>query len=99
MTLGVLLVMLRSIERDQGMAFISLTEAVDRVLARLAEQRNEKPGEVVRLPGKVARGGVAQGNKSGCVEGREHAPLALRQRQGEQTRAGTRRPVGRLLKG
>lgn len=37
------------------MPFLTLGEAVDRVLARLADQRNEKPGEVLSLPGKEAR--------------------------------------------
>lgn len=80
------------------MAFISLGEALDRVLEKLAVERREKEAGGVETARQLARGGVAQGNKPGCDAGAP-APIALRQRQGTQTLAGARRPVGRLVKG
>jgi len=77
MTLGALLLMLRSIGRGQHMAFITLTEAVDRVLARLADQREGKAGEAQHLPGKVARG---KGKEDPAL-GRSGAQRMARQRQ------------------
>lgn len=66
------------------MAFISIGEAVDRVLARLADQREEKAGSEVLsfAAGKVARADradyPARGEEVGCK--RETGAFALRQR-------------------
>lgn len=78
------------------MAWMPLGDAVDRVLARLADQRNEKPGEVLSLTGKCARAEgedyPARLGKLGC--GGTPLPAALRRKgKGEKPHVAGR-PVG-----
>lgn len=120
------------------MSFISLGEALDRVLEKLAVERREKEAggvKTARQVGAGVRGGAAPAlargssaalgapsnrdkpgraarrsaveiygyepdhglEKPGCDVGCQ--PIALRQRQGTQTHAGTRRPVGGRVRG
>lgn len=77
------------------MAWLPLGEAVDRVLARLADQREGKTGEVVNLPGKEAPAeglAIRAREKPGC-DGLVERPFALRQRGSPARVAG--RPGGR----
>ena len=81
------------------MAFITLTEAVDRVLARLADQREGKTGEAQHLPGKVARGTdkPARGGRPGCghATAKKRVGPAFRELVGDQTPVRAGRPGGR----
>lgn len=74
------------------MAWLPLGEAVDRVLARLADQRNEKAGGI-DAPRKVApaEGRITGRGKQGC-EGIGSAPALHRALRSQQRDTG--RPFG-----
>ena len=87
------------------MPFLTLGEAVDRVLARLADQRMEKPGEVLSLPGKEAR---AEGGRRAPARGiseHHHSDLAklpksnsaAREYADRHSSSVAKRPTGNLL--
>jgi hypothetical protein len=77
------------------MAFISLGEALDRVLEKLAVERGEKGAGGVEPPAKVARGAgkPAREEKPGCGWGlANHSALPRAAVHGGQTH---QRPTGR----
>lgn len=89
MTLGALLTMLRSIEGRHRMPFLTLGEAVERVLQRLADQREEKAGEVISLAGRRTR---AEGEAYPArLKGAHGSTVSATARNPEKQKA--RRPV------
>lgn len=82
------------------MGFISLGEAVARVLDRLEAQREGKTGEVISLPGKAVR--VLGEEAPALARGSGDAPGAPSSRDilSRATRRPTaKRHAGRLVKG
>jgi hypothetical protein len=72
------------------MAFISLGEAVDRVLARLAEQREGKEAggvEAARQAARVSRGGAAPA----LARGVQGSTVSAQPKKATQTMTGVAR--------
>lgn len=78
------------------MAFVTLGEAVDRVLARLVDQREGKTGaEILKLsPGKGAAGGKPLG-KGGGHQNRGPAKDEIHASNRNPTGIPTTRPIAR----
>jgi hypothetical protein len=69
------------------MAWLPLGEAVDRVLARLADQRKEKAGKVVSLPGEGARVGGGDQAPALARDGSGHGITCAKLAKTERERA------------